>query len=154
MFIGISTLQAQQLDSVFKEKQKAELVKLESKTDTFKKQQQEKIKDSNAKIIAELKKDSLVVANKIQSVKASIKTKTDSTARSGYEAKGKEALKKELQPQKDVVILIGPEGDFSVKEIQSALEHHFIPVSLGQTRLRTETAAVVACHSVVFKNED
>ena len=66
----------------------------------------------------------------------------------------KKSLKNELQAQKDVVILIGPEGDFSVKEIQSALEHHFIPVSLGQTRLRTETAAVVACHSVVFKNED
>lgn len=66
----------------------------------------------------------------------------------------KKSLKNELQTQKDVVILIGPEGDFSVKEIQSALEHHCIPVSLGQTRLRTETAAVVACHSVVFKNED
>jgi len=52
------------------------------------------------------------------------------------------------------LILIGPEGDFSVKEIQSALEQHFIPVSLGETRLRTETAAIVACHSVVFKNED
>jgi len=98
LFIGISTLQAQQLDSVFKEKQKAELVKLESKTDTFKKQQQEKIKDSKAKTISELKKDSLLVASKIQSGRASIKTKTDSAARSGYKTKGKEALKKELQP--------------------------------------------------------
>ncbi|WP_396193710.1 16S rRNA (uracil(1498)-N(3))-methyltransferase [Flavobacterium sp.] len=66
----------------------------------------------------------------------------------------KKSLKNELQTEKDVLILIGPEGDFSVKEIQSALEQDFIPVSLGQTRLRTETAAVVACHSVVFKNED
>ena len=98
LFIGISTLQAQQLDSALKEKQKDERAKLESKTDTFKKQQQEKIKDSKAKTIAELKKDSLAVANKIQSGKASIKTKTDSTARISYKAKGKEALKKELQP--------------------------------------------------------
>ena len=39
------------------------------------------------------------------------------------------------------------------KEIALALENQFIPVSLGNTRLRTETAAVVACHSVVFLNE-
>jgi 16S rRNA (uracil1498-N3)-methyltransferase len=41
-------------------------------------------------------------------------------------------------------ILIGPEGDFSAKEIELALQHNFIPVSLGITRLRTETAGVVA----------
>ncbi|WP_412463732.1 16S rRNA (uracil(1498)-N(3))-methyltransferase [Flavobacterium mekongense] len=70
------------------------------------------------------------------------------------ETTDKKSLKNELQIQKDVLILIGPEGDFSVKEIQLALEQHFIPVSLGQTRLRTETAAIVACHSAVFKNED
>lgn len=65
----------------------------------------------------------------------------------------KKSLKNELKSNEDVTILIGPEGDFSVKEIQLALEHNYIPVSLGNTRLRTETAAVVACHSVVFKNE-
>jgi len=66
----------------------------------------------------------------------------------------KKSLKKELKVKEDVTLLIGPEGDFSVKEIQLALEHNFIPVSLGTTRLRTETAAIVACHSVVFQNED
>ena len=50
-------------------------------------------------------------------------------------------------------ILIGPEGDFSTSEIELALNKNFIPVTLGETRLRTETAAVVACHSVVFFNE-
>lgn len=65
----------------------------------------------------------------------------------------KKLLKNELETNKDVTILIGPEGDFSVKEIQLAIENNFIPVSLGTTRLRTETAAIVACHSVVFKNE-
>jgi len=65
----------------------------------------------------------------------------------------KKSLKNEVKDNEDVIILIGPEGDFSVKEIQSALEHNYIPVSLGHTRLRTETAAIVACHSVVFKNE-
>jgi 16S rRNA (uracil1498-N3)-methyltransferase len=66
----------------------------------------------------------------------------------------KKSLKNELKTNQDITVLIGPEGDFSVKEIQSALEQNYIPVSLGQTRLRTETAAIVACHSVVFKNED
>jgi 16S rRNA (uracil1498-N3)-methyltransferase len=42
------------------------------------------------------------------------------------------------------IILIGPEGDFSKKEIDLAVRQHFIPVSLGETRLRTETAGVVA----------
>jgi 16S rRNA (uracil1498-N3)-methyltransferase len=65
----------------------------------------------------------------------------------------KKSLKNELKPNEDVTILIGPEGDFSVKEIQLAVANNFIPVSLGTTRLRTETAAIVACHSVVFKNE-
>lgn len=42
------------------------------------------------------------------------------------------------------IILIGPEGDFTPKEIQLATDHHFIPVALGNTRLRTETAGIVA----------
>jgi len=43
-----------------------------------------------------------------------------------------------------IIILIGPEGDFSKKEIESALEKNFLPVSLGNTRLRSETAGIVA----------
>jgi len=65
----------------------------------------------------------------------------------------KKTLKSVLKPNQDVTILIGPEGDFSEKEIALALENEFSAVSLGNTRLRTETAAVVACHSVVFINE-
>ena len=45
----------------------------------------------------------------------------------------------------DVTILIGPEGDFSPEEVKLAIENGFIPVHLGASRLRTETAAVVAC---------
>jgi len=65
----------------------------------------------------------------------------------------KKSLKGELKPKQDITILIGPEGDFSVKEIEQALQNKFIPVTLGETRLRTETAAIVACHSVAFTNE-
>lgn len=66
----------------------------------------------------------------------------------------KKTLKSVLQPNTDITVLIGPEGDFSDKEITLALAQNYIPVTLGNTRLRTETAAVVACHSVVFFNEN
>ncbi|WP_406844008.1 16S rRNA (uracil(1498)-N(3))-methyltransferase [Flavobacterium soyae] len=65
----------------------------------------------------------------------------------------KKSLKETLKPNEDVTLLIGPEGDFSEKEIALAIENKYQPVTLGNTRLRTETAAVVACHSVVFFNE-
>ena len=49
-----------------------------------------------------------------------------------------------LQPFKAAVILIGPEGDFTKEEIDLALKNNFRPVAMGNTRLRTETAGVVA----------
>lgn len=69
------------------------------------------------------------------------------------EETNKKTLKTAIQPNQDVLILIGPEGDFSVKEIALALDNTFIPVTLGTTRLRTETAAIVAGHTVVLTNE-
>lgn len=63
------------------------------------------------------------------------------------------SLKNTLQPNADVLILIGPEGDFSSNEINVAIASGYKPVTLGNTRLRTETAAIVACHSVAFLNE-
>lgn len=69
------------------------------------------------------------------------------------EETNRKSLKKELKPGKDITILIGPEGDFSKSEIALAIAQGFQPVTLGDTRLRTETAAVVGCHSVAFVNE-
>ena len=57
----------------------------------------------------------------------------------------KRELKDELQRGKSVLVLIGPEGDFSEQEVQEALSLGFVPVSLGNSRLRTETAGIVAC---------
>jgi len=54
----------------------------------------------------------------------------------------------------DVVVLIGPEGDFSVNEIENAIKSGFSGVSLGNSRLRTETAGVVACEIVSLINEE
>lgn len=70
------------------------------------------------------------------------------------EENDKKTLKSIIKPKEKLTILIGPEGDFSIKEIEMALKNNYIAVSLGQTRLRTETAAVVACHSVAFINEE
>ena len=53
----------------------------------------------------------------------------------------------------NVLVLIGPEGDFSKEEVALAKEYGFIPVSLGEARLRTETAAVVACHTIQLINQ-
>ena len=50
----------------------------------------------------------------------------------------------QLKKGGDVLILIGPEGDFSPEEITFALQNGFKPITLGDQRLRTETAAVVA----------
>lgn len=50
------------------------------------------------------------------------------------------------------MVLIGPEGDFTKEEVSEAIEAAFQLVSLGNTRLRTETAAVIACHSVHLAN--
>ncbi len=69
------------------------------------------------------------------------------------EETNKKALKNELKIAENVLLLIGPEGDFSTKEINQALENKFIPISLGETRLRTETAAIVACHTINLINE-
>ena len=65
----------------------------------------------------------------------------------------KTPLKQWLKPHQDVMILIGPEGDFSDTEIREAMSSGFVPVSLGKSRLRTETAAVVACHTINLLNE-
>ena len=53
----------------------------------------------------------------------------------------------------DVTILIGPEGDFSQEEARLAVEHGYIPVHLGASRLRTETAAVLAATAVYLRYE-
>ncbi|MDG2418316.1 MAG: 16S rRNA (uracil(1498)-N(3))-methyltransferase [Saprospiraceae bacterium] len=57
-------------------------------------------------------------------------------------------LKKEYSGAKNVTILIGPEGDFSPKEVKLALENSFQGISLGTSRLRTETAGIAACHII------
>lgn len=62
-------------------------------------------------------------------------------------------LKNSYSKGKNALILIGPEGDFSKQEIMFAKEKGFKEISLGKSRLRTETAALAACHTFNLINE-
>lgn len=65
----------------------------------------------------------------------------------------RQLLAKMYEPGSNAVILIGPEGDFAPEEIASALDTGWCPVSLGNNRLRTETAALVACDTFHIINQ-
>ena len=65
----------------------------------------------------------------------------------------KSLLKSVVKPSENTTILIGPEGDFSLDEIKKALEKNYTPISLGKSRLRTETAALVAVNFISFINQ-
>ena len=68
------------------------------------------------------------------------------------EEQDKKSLKSELTKTKNITILIGPEGDFSLNEIKVALDKNYKPINLGESRLRTETAGIVAVHTVALNN--
>lgn len=61
-------------------------------------------------------------------------------------------LASRVKPQQSYCLLIGPEGDFSPKEVNWAIANEFQPVSLGQSRLRTETAALIGVHTFNLLN--
>ena len=69
------------------------------------------------------------------------------------EEQDKKSFAKEIKPTQNITILIGPEGDFNPNEIEKAIAQKFIPVTLGESRLRTETAGVVATQTVALINE-
>lgn len=62
-------------------------------------------------------------------------------------------LKNNYTKGENTIILIGPEGDFSPEEIKLAKQNNFTEISLGESRLRTETAGVVACHTINLIND-
>ena len=62
------------------------------------------------------------------------------------------ALKDAIVPGEDTLVLIGPEGDFSREEVEQAESKGFKAISLGKSRLRTETAALVAVHTMNLLN--
>jgi len=64
----------------------------------------------------------------------------------------KSTIKDQLILNSNYLIAIGPEGDFTNEELEAAITNDFIPVSLGVSRLRTETAALEACFELNFLN--
>ena len=66
---------------------------------------------------------------------------------------GSQSLFASVQPKNASTVLIGPEGDFSAKELLLAKNANYSSVTLGSSRLRTETAALIACHTINLRNE-
>ena len=116
-----------------------------------------KIDRLNKILVAAMKqslKAHLPKLNKAVSWKEFIKQKFNTDRFIAHCGQGRKTpLKQWLKPQQDVMILIGPEGDFSDTEVREAMGSGFVPVSLGKSRLRTETAAVAACHTISLINE-
>jgi len=65
----------------------------------------------------------------------------------------KQALKNICKKGDRSLVLIGPEGDFSPEEVELAVKNGFVEISLGTSRLRTETAGIVACHTINLENQ-
>jgi len=93
------------------------------------------------------------VLNEPVSFQKFIKTSFDGQQFIAHCEEGEKAdLKSILIPQNRYLLLIGPEGDFSPQEIGLALENGFKAITLGESRLRTETAALEACFEINFLN--
>ena len=91
----------------------------------------------------------LPLLNEIQDFKHFVRQETTGQKLIAHCYPGEKPLLKEAcLPNTDVTILIGPEGDFSEEEVAEAGQMGFSSISLGDSRLRTETAALVACHTI------
>ena len=122
---------------------------------------------SERKAIRKERHEKVLIAAMKQSVKAYLPTLHDpvefnhfiSNAEEEFKAiaisdkSQKDHLKKLCVGMKNILVLIGPEGDFSTDEVEGAISNGFKRVSLGKSRLRTETAGVVACNIVNTMND-
>lgn len=124
-------------------------------------------KHSERKIIKKERLEKVVVSAMKQSLKYQLPKLNNAVSFSDFikqqldgdifiahcEETDRKSFKNELKPNQKIIVLIGPEGDFSTQEIKTALQNNFIPVTLGESRLRTETAGIVAVQSMAFFNE-
>jgi len=81
-----------------------------------------------------------------------LKSNVDGTKYIAHCEDGEKLDLKTVNKTEKTIILIGPEGDFSQKEIDLALQNQFKGVSLGTSRLRTETAGIIAVHTININN--
>ncbi len=91
--------------------------------------------------------------NKETKIEEFIRLQTTASKFIGYCNGDTLKLKDNYKKGNDAVILIGPEGDFSEEEVMKAKENGYIPINLGNSRYRTETAALVASHTINLLNE-
>ncbi|MDX9882170.1 MAG: 16S rRNA (uracil(1498)-N(3))-methyltransferase [Prolixibacteraceae bacterium] len=122
--------------------------------------------NSERKAIREDRLEKVMVSAMKQSLKAYLPKLNPMTAFRDFIRKSREAdkfiahcegqeklhLRDGAKPAKNIVVLIGPEGDFSSEEICIALQNGYQSTSLGESRLRTETAGIVAVHIVNLAN--
>ena len=123
---------------------------------------------SERKVVKTERLDKVIISALKQSVKAYhpvlheacsfrdfIRSGSDAQKFIAYVEEGEHpSLQSQYVPGQHAVILIGPEGDFSPDEVQLAIKNGFQTVSLGKSRLRTETAGIVACHSLSLLNSE
>ncbi|OIQ38924.1 MAG: 16S rRNA (uracil(1498)-N(3))-methyltransferase [Bacteroidetes bacterium MedPE-SWsnd-G1] len=125
-------------------------------------------KHSERKVIKKERFDKVIISAMKQSLKFQLPKLNDVVSFSEFVSKeiegekliahcvetDKKTLKQVIQGSNKITILIGPEGDFSFDEIEKALGKNFEHVTFGASRLRTETAGIVAAHSVSILNEN
>ena len=91
--------------------------------------------------------------NSVTSLKDFIKIKTNEDLFIAHcNDSAKSLLIKSIKPKSSYLILIGPEGDFTINEVELCSLKKFKSISLGDTRLRAETAGIVACHTFSIAN--
>ena len=98
-------------------------------------------------------KANLPKINDLMKYKDFFKSETGGNKYIAYVEEQNVHLKDTIEPSQSVTILIGPEGGFSKEEVDFAKNNNFVSVSLGSSRLRTETAGIVACHTNQIINE-
>lgn len=122
---------------------------------------------SERKVLKPERLEKILVSAMKQSLKAYLPKLNDLTRFSNFVSKSQKSqkfiahcyentkphLKTEILPAEDVLVLIGPEGDFSPEEVKLAKTNGYHEISLGNARLRTETAGIVACHIANICNE-
>ena len=111
-----------------------------------------KLKRLEKKAISAMKQSNSTfkpIINDIVSFNNFIKKKLDYKEKFIAQVKGKKQLKKSLNKIKNSILIIGPEGDFDDNEIKIAKSMNFNLVSLGSNVLRTETAAIVSCSTII-----
>ncbi len=92
--------------------------------------------------------------NPLQDLKSFISTAANMEKYIAYCDYENKHLIRQLDAGKDVLVLIGPEGDFNPKEIESIIEAGYKPIGLGKERLRTETAGIVATSTIHLFHEN